>query len=213
MITIIDYGMGNLRSVQKAFELFCPRVEVTSSAKDIAAADKVVLPGVGAFGKAMEELQKKGLVGAIRDSIKIGKPFLGICLGTQLLFSESEEAGGIKGLGILKGKVKRFKNTTGLKIPHMGWNRIAISDPEPQGYGAGKQQGTRILDGVPDGSYMYFVHSYYVEPEDKGVVLCETGYGDNFTSAIQKDNICAFQFHPEKSQKIGLNIIKNFADL
>jgi len=203
MITIIDYGMGNLRSVQKAFELFCPKVEVTSSAKDIAAADKVVLPGVGAFSKAMEELQKKGLAGAIRDSIKIGKPFLGICLGIQLLFSESEEAGRVKGLGILKGKVKRFKDTTGLKIPHMGWNRIAT----------GKQQGARILDGVPDGSYMYFVHSYYVEPEDKDVVLCETGYGDNFTSAIQKDNICAFQFHPEKSQKIGLNIIKNFADL
>lgn len=204
MITIIDYGMGNLRSVQKAFELFCPKVEVTSSAKDIAAADKVVLPGVGAFGKAMEELQKKGLVGAIRDSIKIGKPFLGICLGIQLLFSESEEAGGIKGLGILKGKVKRFKNTTGLKIPHMGWNKIKseIRNPKPE-----------ILKNVPDGSYMYFVHSYYVEPEDKGVVLCETGYGDNFTSAIQKDNICAFQFHPEKSQKVGLNIIKNFADL
>lgn len=204
MITIIDYGMGNLRSVQKAFELFCPKVEVTSSARDIAAADKVVLPGVGAFGKAMEELQKKGLVGAIRDSIKIGKPFLGICLGIQLLFSESEEAGGVKGLGILKGKVKRFKNTTGLKIPHMGWNKVVISH---------KSQATSILNGVPDGSYMYFVHSYYVEPEDKGVVLCETGYGDNFTSAIQKDNICAFQFHPEKSQKVGLNIIKNFADL
>ena len=204
MITIIDYGMGNLRSVQKAFELFCPKVEVTSSAKDIAAADKVVLPGVGAFGKAMEELQKKGLAGAIRDSIKIGKPFLGLCLGIQLLFSESEEAVGVKGLGILKGKVKRFKNTTGLKIPHMGWNRIAASS---------KGQGARILDGVPDGSYMYFVHSYYVEPEDKGVVLCETEYGDNFTSAIQKDNIYAFQFHPEKSQKFGLNIIKNFTEL
>ena len=204
MITIVDYGMGNLRSVQKAFELFCPKVMVSSSAKDIAAASKVVLPGVGAFGKAMEELQKKGLVGALKDAIKSGRPFLGICLGIQLLFPESEEAGQVKGLGILKGKVRKFKDSHGLKIPHMGWNRIKFKDQNSK---------CKVLEGVPDGSHMYFVHSYYVEPEDKEVVLCETEYGDIFASAIQKDNIYAFQFHPEKSQKIGLNIVKNFAEL
>ncbi|MBU4312473.1 MAG: imidazole glycerol phosphate synthase subunit HisH [Candidatus Omnitrophica bacterium] len=204
MITIVDYGMGNLRSVQKAFELFCPKVRVSSSARDIAAASKVVLPGVGAFGKAMEELEKKGLVDALKDAIKSGRPFLGICLGIQLLFPESEEAGRVKGLGILKGKVRKFDNSLGLKIPHMGWNKIKFKDQDSR---------SRILEGVPDGSHMYFVHSYYVEPEDKDAVLCETEYGDIFASAIQKDNIYAFQFHPEKSQKIGLNIVKNFAEL
>ncbi len=204
MIVIVDYGMGNLRSVQKAFELFCPKVKVSSSAKDISAASKVVLPGVGAFGKAMEELQKKGLVGALKDAIKSGKPFLGICLGIQLLFLESEEAGRVKGLGILEGKVRKFDNSSGLKIPHMGWNRIKIKD---------QYSRSRILEGVPDESHMYFVHSYYVEPEDKDAVLCETEYGDIFASAIQKDNIYAFQFHPEKSQKIGLKIIENFTKL
>jgi len=204
MITIIDYGMGNLRSVQKAFELFHSNVRVSASSEDILSSDKVILPGVGAFGKAMEELRKRDLVKAILEIVKKGTPFLGICLGFQLLFSESDEGGKIAGLDILKGRVIRFRAASGLKIPHMGWNRIKAK---------GKRQKAKILDGVPDGSYMYFVHSYYVEPEDKGMILCETEYGNTFTSGIHKDNIYAFQFHPEKSQGLGLKIVKNFAKL
>jgi len=204
VITIIDYGMGNLRSVQKAFELYCPKVRVSSSANDILAADKIILPGVGAFGKAMEELKSRKLIAPLKECIKKGTPFLGICLGIQLLFSESEESGKVKGLGILKGKVRRFKEASGLKIPHMGWNKIRAKDTTGQ---------EAILNEVPDDSYMYFVHSYYVEPEEKSVVLCETQYGVNFASGIHKDNVYAFQFHPEKSQGIGLKIIKNFVEL
>lgn len=204
MIAIIDYGMGNLRSVQKAFELYCSEVRVSASINDILASDKIVLPGVGAFGKAMEELQKRNLVNIIVDVIEKGKPFLGICLGFQLLFSESEEGGRIEGLNILKGKVRKFKNMNGLKIPHMGWNQIRITNDERR---------TTILDGISDGSYMYFVHSYYVEPEDRGIILCETEYGNIFTSGIHRDNIYAFQFHPEKSQSRGLRIIKNFVEI
>ena len=204
MITIVDYGMGNLRSVQKAFELFCPEVRISASFKDVLASDKVILPGVGAFSKAMEELRKRDLVKPIIEVIKKGRPFLGICLGLQLLFAESEEGGRIKGLSVFKGRVTRFKDLNGLKIPHMGWNEIRATSDERR---------TTILDGVKDGSYMYFVHSYYVEPDDREIVLCETDYGQTFTSGIQKDNIYAFQFHPEKSQRIGLKIIKNFTSL
>ena len=211
MITIIDYGMGNLRSVQKAFELFYSKVKVTSSFKDILASNKVILPGVGAFGKAMEELKKRDLINVVRDIIEKGTPFLGICLGFQLLFSESEEGGRIKGLDILKGKVVRFKNLNGLKIPHMGWNKIRT--PVSRRNGANGGCGTTILNGVADESYMYFVHSYFVEPQDKDTVICETDYGRSFASGIQKDNIYAFQFHPEKSQARGLKIIKNFVDV
>ena len=196
--------MGNLRSVQKAIELFCPDVKVSSSTRDILAAERIILPGVGAFGKAMEELRKRDLIKAILEVIKKGKPFLGMCLGLQLLFSESEEGGRVKGLGVLKGKVKRFNVGSDLKIPHMGWNEIGTRD---------KGQGTRVLEGVADGSFMYFVHSYYVEPEDRSMVLCETDYGVKFTSGIQKDNIIAFQFHPEKSQGVGLKIVENFVKL
>ncbi|MBU1006669.1 MAG: imidazole glycerol phosphate synthase subunit HisH [Candidatus Omnitrophica bacterium] len=204
MITIVDYGMGNLRSVQKAFELYCPKVKVSSSASDMLSADKVILPGVGAFGKAMEELNNRGLVEPIKACVKQGKPFLGICMGIQLLFPDSEEAKGVKGLGIFKGSVKRFSDNVGLKIPHMGWNRIKrASGREP----------VSVLKDVPDGSYMYFVHSYYVEPEDKSIVACETEYGRTFASGISKDNVYAFQFHPEKSQSAGLKIVKNFAEL
>ena len=212
MITIIDYGMGNLRSVQKAFELYCSEVRVSASINDILASDKIVLPGVGAFGKAMEELQKRNLVNIIVDIIEKGKPFLGICLGFQLLFSESEEGGRIEGLDILKGKVRKFKCMNGLKIPHMGWNRIEskIKNHPSTSLGTGK---SKILDGISDGSYMYFVHSYYVEPEDRGIILCETEYGNIFTSGIHRDNIYAFQFHPEKSQSRGLRIVKNFVEI
>jgi len=204
MIVIIDYGMGNLRSVEKAFEKFCSNVIVSSSADEIIKADKIVLPGVGAFKVAMDELKKRGLIEPIKGFIEKGKPFLGICLGLELLFFESEEGGKIKGLGVIKGKVKRFKEKGGLKIPHMGWNRIRVK---------GEGLRVKVLDGVKDGSYMYFVHSYYVVPKDKGVILCETGYGGNFTSGIHKDNVYGFQFHPEKSQSAGLKIVENFVKL
>jgi glutamine amidotransferase len=204
MITIIDYGMGNLRSVQKAFEKFCSDVIVSSSPKDIFKADKIILPGVGAFKVAIDELKKRDLIGPIIGSIERGKPFLGICLGLQLLFSESEEGWKIKGLDILKGKVKRFKGKNGLKIPHMGWSQIRFDRD-------GRR--TAILNGVKDKSYMYFVHSYYASPEDKDVILCETDYGGDFTSGVHKGNIYGFQFHPEKSQTAGLKIIENFVKL
>ena len=204
MITIIDYGMGNLRSVEKAFEKYCSDVTVSSSAKDILKADKIVLPGVGAFKVAMDELKKRGLIEPVRESIEKGKPFLGICLGLQLLFSESEEGGKIKGLDIIKGRVKRFKEKKGLKVPHMGWNNIRL-----------KAGGSRlkVMDGVKNGSYMYFVHSYYVEPKDKDVILCETDYGGNFASGVCRDNVYGFQFHPEKSQAAGLSLVENFVNL
>jgi imidazole glycerol-phosphate synthase subunit HisH len=204
MIAIIDYGMGNLRSVEKAFELFYPKVKITSSPDEILASDKVVLPGVGAFGKAMDELRNRCLTDAVKDVIKAGKPFLGICLGLQLLFSESEEGGNVKGLDILKGKVRKFGDMKGLKIPHMGWNEI---NPKIE------TRKSKILDEIEAGSFMYFVHSYYVDPEDKEVILCETDYGKSFASGIHKDNIYAFQFHPEKSQTRGLKIIENFVKI
>ncbi|HAZ10950.1 MAG: imidazole glycerol phosphate synthase, glutamine amidotransferase subunit [Omnitrophica bacterium GWA2_41_15] len=219
MIVIIDYGMGNLRSVQKAFEKFCSNVIVSSSAKDILKADKIILPGVGAFKVAMEELKKRDLIEPIKDSIEKGRPFLGICLGLQLLFTESEEGGKaeptrakargslgecIKGLDIIKGKVRRFKERDGLKIPHMGWNRISLKF---------KSSKLKVIDGVEDGSYMYFVHSYYAVPKDKNVILCETDYGWDFASGVRKDNVYGFQFHPEKSQSMGLKIIENFVNI
>ena len=204
MITIIDYGMGNLRSVQKAFEKYCSNVVVSSSVNDIIKADKIILPGVGAFKVAMDELKKRDLIEPIKDSIEKGKPFLGICLGLQLLFSESEEGEKIKGLDIIKGKVKRFKEKNGLKIPHMGWNRVKLKV---------KSLGFKVMDGVENGSYMYFVHSYYAAPEDKNVILCETDYGGNFTSGICRGNVYGFQFHPEKSQSLGLKIVENFVKL
>ena len=202
MITIIDYGMGNLRSVEKAFELFSKDVRMSSSPQDILASDKIVLPGVGAFTKAIEELKKRDLVDPIKKLISASVPFLGICLGLQLLFTESEEGGKVPGLDIFRGKVKLFKDINGLKIPHMGWDQIDITDKK-----------NKILKDVKNKSFMYFVHSYYVEPEDKDIILCSSDYGLQFTSGIAKDNLFAFQFHPEKSQNIGLNIIKNFVGI
>ena len=205
MIAVIDYGMGNLRSVQKALERVGGRAKIVSSARGLSRADKLVLPGVGAFGDAMKELRKLGLVEPIKKAIQDGKIFLGLCLGLQLLFDESEESRGVKGLGILKGKVRRFK-ARGLKVPHMGWNNIAQSAKR-------KAENSEILNGVKDGAFMYFVHSYYAEPKDKAVILTTTDYGTNFTSGIWRDNIYAFQFHPEKSQKTGLNLLSNFVKL
>ena len=205
MIVVIDYGMGNLHSVRKALEVVGAKVRVSSRAEEILKADKIVFPGVGSFGEAMKELNRRKLVKPIKDAIAGGKPFLGLCLGLQLLFERSEEAPGVKGLGILKGDVKRF-GVKGLKVPHMGWNNIAFSY-QPSAF------SLRILKSVPKGSYMYFVHSYYVKPKDKRIVLTTTNYGIDFVSGVCKDNVYAFQFHPEKSQALGLKILKNFVRL
>lgn len=198
MIAIIDYGMGNLRSVSKAFEAVGHQAVVTREARVIANASHVVLPGVGAFGDCMGNLVRYELIAPIHTAIQSGKPFLGICLGLQLLFSESEEFGTHKGLGIIPGRVKKFVVDPSLKVPHMGWNDIRIMRLAPP------------FAGIAPGSYCYFVHSYYVEPTDPAVVATVTEYGLPFASAVWKDNVVACQFHPEKSQAVGLQVIKNF---
>lgn len=212
MIAVIDYGMGNLRSVQKALEAAGARTRVTSDPADLARADKIVFPGVGAFGDAMKELRRRRLDGPIRDAIAGGKPFLGLCLGLQLLFEKSEEAPGVKGLCVLKGEVRRFRfpAKSGLKVPHMGWNRIKTGSAVCGLRSAVKAQKTNILKGVPDGSYVYFVHSYYVKPEDRKTVLTTTDYGIDFVSGVSAGNVCGLQFHPEKSQGLGLKMLGNF---
>lgn len=209
MISIIDYGMGNLRSVSKALESVGAKVKVTNNPKDIVSAEAIVLPGVGAFCRGMENLEQSGLSPAILESIKNNKPFLGICLGLQLLFTESEEHGISKGLDVIKGRVKKF--SPGVKIPHMGWNNIK-SNIKNQKSKIGNEK-LKILEDIPDGSYFYFVHSYYVQPEDKDTIIATTFYGKEFVSAINKDNIWGVQFHPEKSSDLGLKILKNFVDL
>ncbi len=207
MIAIIDYDMGNLRSVEKAFEAVGHRAVVTRQRQAIADASHVVLPGVGAFGDCMRNLESYDLIDPVRQSIASGKPFLGICLGMQLLFAESEEFGSHKGLNVLSGKVLRFRSQKTeedcqpLKIPHMGWNAISVKKP------------SRVLEGLGEGAYMYFVHSYYVVPEEKEVVCTATEYGGSFVSSIARDNIFGCQFHPEKSQAGGLQMLKNFGDL
>ena len=199
MISIIDYGMGNLRSVSKAFEHLGYPVQVTRDSSVLMESTRIVLPGVGAFPDCMKNLERFGLVEPIRQWIKNGKPFLGICLGLQLLFTESEEFGNHPGMDILKGRVVRFPPSKLLKIPHMGWNRLKVL------------KGSPILDGVKEEDAFYFVHSYYVVPEDPNVICTETDYGIPFTSSVQKQNIFACQFHPEKSQAVGLRVLKNFA--
>jgi glutamine amidotransferase len=202
MIAVIDYGMGNLRSVQKALEEVGAKTRVTSDPSDLKRCNKVVFPGVGAFGDAMKELRRRGLVDPIKDAIADGKPFLGLCLGLQLLFEKSEEAPGVKGLCVLRGEVKRFRFPKNWqKVPHMGWNSIVNKARGP---------GARILKGIPDGSYVYFVHSYYVKPKDKNSILTMTDYGIDFVSGVCKNNVYGLQFHPEKSQALGLKILKNF---
>ena len=202
MIAIIDYGMGNLRSVSKALEKVGGKVEITADSERIRKAEAIVLPGVGAFSRAMSNLKELNLLPVLSEVIQLKKYFLGICLGFQLLFTESEE-GNCKGLNIIKGKVKRF-NSPGLKVPHMGWNTIKFRIQD---------SGFKILNGIPNNSYFYFVHSYYGEPEDKKVIAATTFYGLEFPSAICKENVFAVQFHPEKSQKIGLQLLKNFVKL
>ena len=198
MIAIIDYGMGNLRSVSKAFEAVGHQAVVTRDAKVIGDASHIVLPGVGAFGDCMANVERLGLVDPILASIQSGKPFLGICLGLQLLFEESEEFGTHKGLGIIPGRVKRFTVDHELKVPHMGWNNVTLERPCP------------LFEGIPNGSFWYFVHSFYVDPSDKAVATTTTDYGTTFVSAIWRHNVVACQFNPEKSQTVGLRLIKNF---
>lgn len=202
MIAIIDYGMGNLRSVEKGFLKIGADVKVTNKVEDVQQADGVVLPGVGAFRDCMGELGNLNLTDAVIDLIKKGKPYLGICLGLQVLFSESDEFGKCNGLDIIKGKVIRFDlENKELKIPQMGWNQLNIINNNP------------LFKGIPDKSYFYFVHSYYVSPDDSSVIATTTDYGIEFTSSVWKDNIYAVQFHPEKSQTLGLRVLKNFRDI
>ncbi len=197
-IVIIDYGMGNLRSVQKGFEKVGFEAKLTRNKKEIGRASAIVLPGVGAFKDCMENLEKYGLIEALLRSIEKGKPYLGICLGLQILFSESEEFGWHKGLGLIKGKVIRFKPHPEHKVPHMGWNTIE------------KEKEISMLRGVESGDFFYFVHSYYVVPEEKQWISTFTRYGNSFVSSISKENLFATQFHPEKSQQKGLRILENF---
>lgn len=202
MIAVIDYGMGNLRSVVKGFEKVGVNAEVTGDPAVVRGADGVVLPGVGAFGMAMEHLCAAGLDAAIKDVVTAGTPFLGICLGLQLLFTESEEFGQVRGLDILPGRVVRFfpdGAPAGVKIPHMGWNGIEKRRPVP------------ALEEVPDGSYVYFVHSYYVAPDDPSVIATTTEFGgQHFVSSVATSRLFASQFHPEKSGEVGLRILRSF---
>lgn len=205
-VTIIDYGMGNLRSVQKGFEKVGLSALVTADPREVERADRLVLPGVGAFRDCMENLRQGGFVEPILRHAESGRPFLGICLGLQLLFTESEEFGRHRGLDIIPGRVVRFPvelrgGEDALKVPHMGWNQIAIRRPAP------------ILQGIEDGASVYFVHSYYVVPEEESTVATVTDYGITFCSAVWRDNIMATQFHPEKSQQVGLQILKNFGKM
>jgi glutamine amidotransferase len=203
-IAIIDYGAGNLRSVQKAFQKLGFSAEITKDKASIRGAKGIVLPGVGSFDAAINELRELSLEGVIEEAIALSKPFLGICLGLQHLFGTSEE-GNQRGLAILQGEVKKF-NFSGtpwesLSIPHMGWNRLLIKHRSP------------ILEGIEDGAMVYFAHSYYAVPKDKMLVSTATDYGIEFTSSIRKDNLFGIQFHPEKSGEVGLKIIKNFGEL
>lgn len=200
MIAIIDYGAGNLHSVKNALDFLGADNVITGDKNEIINANKVILPGVGAFGDAMKCLNESGLVDTVKKVISDGKPFLGICLGLHMLFEESEETPGVKGLGIFKGKAVRIPDT-GLKIPHMGWNSIDIV----------KDSG--ILKDIGSEPYVYFVHSYYIEPEDESVVSAYTTYGKRLAIAVEKDNVFATQFHPEKSGDLGMTILKNFVEL
>ncbi len=209
MIAIIDYGMGNIHSVQKALESLGGRTVVTHKADEIKKCAKLVLPGVGAFDDAVAELKRQGLVSALKEYLKDKKVFLGICLGMQLLFQVSQEAEKEKGLGVLKGKVVRFTDKIGVKVPHIGWNQLTkskIQNPK-------SKNECPLLRDVPDNAYVYFCHSYYAVPKDKKVIAATTNYGVDFTSVIWKDNVYGVQFHPEKSQAVGLKILKNFVEI
>lgn len=201
MIAIIDYDAGNIKSVEKALLLLGQEVKITDDAKEILSADKVVLPGVGAFGDAMGNLERRGLVPVIRDTVEKGTPFLGICLGLQLLFERSDEAPGVAGLGILPGEILRIPSKEGLKIPHMGWNSLRL------------EHGGRLFDQVSEQSYVYFVHSYYLKAGEEEIVKASTEYGVHIHASVEKGNVFACQFHPEKSSEVGLRILSNFVNI
>ena len=204
MIAIIDYDAGNLRSVEKAVLSLGAAPVITRDPEQILSADTVILPGVGSFGDAMEKLQQYHLCEVIHDTVNKGTPFLGICLGLQLLFESSEETPGVKGLGICSGSILRIPDTPGLKIPHMGWNSLSYTaeqDGNPHG---------RLFHDIPEDSYVYFVHSYYLKASDSSIVTASTDYGTRIHASIEQDNVFACQFHPEKSGNTGLAILKNF---
>ena len=201
MIAIVDYGMGNLRSVEKALARVGADVRIVTATADVLNADAVVVPGVGAFGDCMHNLARLDLIEPVRQFIATGRPFLGICLGFQALFESSEEARGVKGLAVFEGTVPRFE-ANGLKVPHMGWNRLKIL-----------LKDCPLLRGVDDGSYVYFVHSYYCAPASNKLVGGTTDYGIEFCSMVWADNVFATQFHPEKSQAVGLRMLQNFVEL
>lgn len=201
MIAIIDYQMGNLRSVQKAFERVGHAAAITADPRVLAQADHIVLPGVGAFADAIAEIRRRELIEPIRTAIDSGRPFLGICLGLQMLFDVGYEDGVHEGLGVIPGEVRRFDVPAEFKVPHMGWNEVA------------QRRAAPIFNGIEDQSHFYFVHSYYVAPKDKGVIAGEASYPEPFCAAIWRDNLFATQFHPEKSQAAGLQMLKNFAEL
>jgi glutamine amidotransferase len=201
MIAVIDYGMGNIHSVNKALQKFGAKTVVTNKARDLEGCDKAVLPGVGAFEDAMEELEKRKLVPVIKKLVRNKKPLLGICLGMQLFFERSDEAGKKMGLGLLKGRVTRFREKPDLKVPHMGWNQIKIKN------------NAALFKGIEDDSFVYFCHSYYPVPKDKAIVAATCDYGSLFACAVASGNIYGVQFHPEKSQAAGLRMLKNFVNL
>ena len=198
-VAIIDYGVGNLRSVEKAFAATGCEAVVSGDEKELRTAERLVLPGVGAFGACMRELSERGFDRLVKERVEEGTPLFGVCVGMQLLFEESDEFGATPGLGLLRGRVRRFSDE--LVVPHVGWNRINQIRENP------------LFDGVANGSFLYFVHSYYCEPAEESVIAGETEYGVRYASVVAKGNICGVQFHPEKSQDAGLRLLKNFARL
>lgn len=201
MLAIINYGAGNLRSVQKACEYVGEKAVITDNREEILNADRVILPGVGSFGSCIEAIRKANLFDCIRQVTESGTPFLGICLGLQLLFEASDESPDAKGLGILKGRCVKIPQSDGVKIPHIGWNSITFPNPSP------------LFTGIEDGSFVYFVHSYYMQPNDRSVITAVCDYSASLPVALSRGNIHATQFHPEKSGDVGLKILKNFIDL
>ena len=201
MIALIDYDAGNIRSVEKALAALGEETEVTRDAERILAADRVILPGVGSFGDAMGKLHSFQLVDVIKETIRRKTPFLGICLGLQLLFERSEESPGVEGFGILKGEILRIPEKDGRKIPHIGWNSLTFPNPG------------RLFEGIEENPYVYFVHSYYLKATEPSIVTAETEYGTLIHASVEKDNVFACQFHPEKSSSVGLSILKNFISL